>query len=274
VAKGGKASDPPTTSMAPPPGLYTSAVTVLGWYTEAACNTQWDFNDIVTKNFKLYAKWSAAPKTGGSGSNPLEIALSLISSGTNTIVLGADCAMATASINTAGAVITLTSKKPREISLTGNGNLFRITAGELILDNNITLKSNAADGSSVVYVAGNSASLTMKAGAAISGNPSGGGVYVRDGSFTMEGGEISGNSAENGGGVNLWQDQGSINFSKTGGVISNNTATQGNTYGHSVYYRNGYDYYYCDTDLGENDEISTEATKLPSSGTDFNWTKK
>jgi|GEM_PF-2792772 len=31
-----------------------------GWYTEAACATRWDFDDPVTEDMTLYAKWNAA----------------------------------------------------------------------------------------------------------------------------------------------------------------------------------------------------------------------
>jgi hypothetical protein len=316
VAKGGTVSEPAESMTKAPESsssLYTGVVTFKYWYSTDEA-TAYTFNAPVNSSFTLHAKWeepaSSVDISGQSGNNTLEKAMSYISgqSGTEyTIVLDADCTMTnTTTINKLGAVITLTGKSPTTISIPSNGNLFNINVGKLILDNNITLKGNdVSNSNSVVYVSNASGSLTMKAGATISGNyvnnrgggvyvykgsftmeggkisgneagsGGGGGVYVVDGSFTMAGGEISGNEAGSGGGVYLFHDTSSVNFSKIGGVISGNTASQGNTYGRSVYYNiNGTDYYYCDTDLGENDEISTEASKLPTIGTDFNWTKK
>jgi hypothetical protein len=58
----------------------------------------------------------------------------------------------------------------------------------------------------------------MKTGSAITGNTNtsvGGGVFVDSGTFTMEGGEIKGNTADDGGGVYL---SGGI-FNMAGGTI-------------------------------------------------------
>jgi hypothetical protein len=126
-------------------------------------------------------------------------------------------------INTANAVITLIGRNPTEINLSSTGSLFYIRAGKLVLDNNITLQGHDANDSSLVYVNGASASLTMKAGAKITGNTAsyGGGVYFMGGDFTMSGGEILGKSANFGGGV--FAPDG--NFTMTGGEISGNSAT-------------------------------------------------
>jgi hypothetical protein len=81
-------------------------------------------------------------------------------------------------------------------------------------------------------------------GGTISGNSTnnGGGVQVYNGTFTMEAGTISGNSANNGGGVDVGGDS---TFTKKGGTIygdtdtsagngdsTDNTAASGN--GHAV----------------------------------------
>ena len=62
-------------------------------------------------------------------------------------------------------------------------------------------------------------------GGTISGNTAeyGGGVFVHDSEFTMNDGTISGNTAASGGGVNV----DSSTFTMTGGTISGNTATVG-----------------------------------------------
>jgi hypothetical protein len=113
-----------------------------------------------------------------------------------------------------GRTVILKSSGPeRVIQLAGGGSLFTLEAGgKLILDQGVTLKGSNHSASLVQVNSG--AELTMKAGAKISGNRKtssfgasssgassyyysyGGGVYVASsGTFTMEGGEISGNSA-------------------------------------------------------------------------------
>jgi hypothetical protein len=108
------------------------------------------------------------------------------------------------------------------------------------------------------------------------------------GSFTMEGGVISGNTSFQAGGVSVFSD--ATSFSKTGGVIygdgdndpdngnaDDNTATLGNEYGHAVYYDDGSsNYYYRDLTLDEEDDISTGTlpTTAGAANTVGNWIKK
>jgi uncharacterized repeat protein (TIGR02543 family) len=56
VAHGATASAP---DPAPPRGGYT----LDGWFTEAACTTQWNFNNTITANRTLYAKWTKVTYT-------------------------------------------------------------------------------------------------------------------------------------------------------------------------------------------------------------------
>jgi uncharacterized repeat protein (TIGR02543 family) len=240
VASGEKAAQPGAVTKAPE-GLYEGTVdvdtlvfTFDGWY-DAAYTTKYTFTAPVTGNLDLYAKWtepsvSPVDLSGQSGAHVLEKALSYIGKQPQgaeyTIALAGNYSMAgnTASINKANAVITLAGAVPAEIRLSSNGFLFYISAGELILGRNVTLKGLASNGRSPVYVGGASASLLMKTGAAISGNTGGGVWVVGSGSFTMEGGEISGNTASAGGGVSVW---GGGNFTMEGGVISGNSASYG-----------------------------------------------
>ena len=111
--------------------------------------------------------------------------------------------------------ITITLKgidSNRIISLSSKGNLFKIDKGvTLILDNNITLRGRRDNDESLVSVSG---ALIMNSGSAIIDNINkpygkdakfmawGGGVSVGGtGTFIMNGGIISGNTASNGGGV-------------------------------------------------------------------------
>jgi hypothetical protein len=128
----------------------------------------------------------------------------------------------------AAKAITLAGEGGERILTTGYGNMFRV-AGRLTLDSNVTLQGITDNSASLVYVSSSSASLTMKAGAVIRGNTNtgiyGGGVYVRSGSFTMSGGEISGNTVSNTSGVGGGVHVAGGSFTMSGGEISGNTAT-------------------------------------------------
>ncbi|MDR1216483.1 MAG: penicillin-binding protein activator LpoB [Treponema sp.] len=117
----------------------------------------------------------------------------------------------------------------RIIRLSSNGALFTVGSGvTLTLGNNVSLQGRRNNMDSLVYV-NSEGTLAMESGSKISGNSKGGGgwgggVFVSDGTFTMSGGEISGNSAdESGGGVVV--DGGT--FTMSGGAISGNSANVG-----------------------------------------------
>jgi hypothetical protein len=77
------------------------------------------------------------------------------------------------------------------ISLAGDRPLLTISSGAtLILDNGITLRGQSSNTSSLVYVTGGT--LIMNEGVKITGN--GGGGVLAYGTFSMAGGEISGNA--------------------------------------------------------------------------------
>jgi len=114
------------------------------------------------------------------------------------------------------------------ISLSGDGPLFtlgyRVT---LVLDENITLKGKTDNTDSLVKVTG-LGKLVMEQGSKITGNtaPNGGGVYLYSGTFTMNGGTITGNTATDyGGGVYIYGGAGI--FTMSGGNISLNKAKRG-----------------------------------------------
>ncbi len=127
------------------------------------------------------------------------------------------------------SVITISASKI--IKLTGSGTItaaansrhFTVT-GKLTLaeSNEITLTGGYTASGGSVYVSGGT--FTMEDGT-ISGNTAprfGGSVYVNGGAFTMEGGTISGNTAkENGGGVYV---NTNATFTMEGGTIGGNKA--------------------------------------------------
>ncbi|MDR2792068.1 MAG: hypothetical protein LBB61_00175 [Treponema sp.] len=134
--------------------------------------------------------------------------------------------------NTGAAEILIRGKPDGEKAVlqgNGEGSVLRITGAAVIrLENvKITGGSNSLGGGGV-YI--DEAVVTLGKGGEISGNevPYGdyscGGVYVLSGTFTMSGGEISGNTAENGGGVYI-ENESDAAFTMTGGAISGNTAS-------------------------------------------------
>jgi hypothetical protein len=292
VLDGETAAEPPGMTKAAqgmfmdPIDLDGLTVTLNGWYTEPECSTQWNFGAPVTTSLNLYAEWTQSVPGVDIPNDPtkniIENALAYINGQTlnsptdYTIVLDQDISMASASsanITNANAVITLVGKGPTTISLASDGALFWISAGELVLGNNITLKGINSNDRYLVGVM-SSAALTMKDGSAITDNNSsreGGGVYVYRGTFNMNGGTISGNSGTDGGGVYI--NQGS--FTKTGPSIiygdDNNNPDDGkdtdNTAksavsgkGHAVSYNSGFSVRYRDSDLGSGENINTSST--------------
>jgi fibronectin type 3 domain-containing protein len=168
------------------------------------------------------------------------------------IVLGADESVSNITLSQAGLPVCITlvgDNAERTISLNANTNLFTVKAGvTLILENNITLQVRSTNTQSLVKVE-TGGTLKMNDGVKIRGNKassssSGGGVSVTGGTFTMSGGEISGNTASSsyysyGGGVSV---TGGIFTKSTGCIIygSNASAELKNTAysvssGHAVY---------------------------------------
>ena len=132
--------------------------------------------------------------------------------------------------------IIILLKGEQTVSLSSNGSLFRIGSDVTLILEQITLNGRDSNRASLVYV-GSSGTFTMNDGE-ISGNTAssntsgyGGGVYVDDGTFTMNGGKISGNTAKSsayadpvyGGGVYVTGTN--ATFTMNGGEISDNTAS-------------------------------------------------
>ena len=131
---------------------------------------------------------------------------------------------------TIGENITLKGRGENRNSLINisNGKLV-VNAGAKITGNTITAASSSSSAGGGVSMTGDNASFTMKGGE-ISGNYAtvtgtgygrGGGVYVTNGHFIMNGGKIKGNNASyNGGGVYVASGG---SFTIDGGEISGNT---------------------------------------------------
>jgi hypothetical protein len=151
--------------------------------------------------------------------------------GAYTITLRDDETIAPKMLSYSGktVIIILTGGTTEKIvSLSTTGALFTVGNGvTLTLNNNVTLRGRSDNTTSLVWV-NSGGRLVMNAGSKVTGNSSssysyGGGVYVNSGTFTMNGGTISGNSAANyGGGV--YVDNGGT-FTMSGGTISGNSAS-------------------------------------------------
>ena len=214
----------------PPPEMINSGYTFGGWYKEETFVNKWDFyHDVININTTLYAKWN--PPITITGANFLTKMNWLKSNAQNDfayiIEINSNESIDPLVLSFSGKhniYITLrgTGAK-RVISLNSNGSMFTIEPGiTLILDNNIELQGRNYNNAPLVMV-NNGGNLILNNGASITSNDSrsihGGGVNVA-GTFTMNGGEISGNYSYHGGGVQV-----TGIFILNDGKISNNTAS-------------------------------------------------
>jgi hypothetical protein len=158
--------------------------------------------------------------------------------GSYTITLTGSFQSDTVSFRGGGAAKTITLKgdaSERIISNKEKTPLFNVVSSTLtlVLDANLTLDGNRKE-RRLVWL--NGGALVMKAGSTLRGSV-GGGVYVGGGSFTMNGGTISGNSVSSnfGSGGGVFVDGGS--FTMNGGTISGNSVSDG--YGGGVAIING-----------------------------------
>jgi hypothetical protein len=141
------------------------------------------------------------------GNQELATALSWISTNAVNgddfkIILGVDESVSPTSLNYSGKTVGITLLGyggERTITLNGKGSMFTVTPSvTLTLDENITLVGQSTNNASLVYAIGGH--LIMNNGAKIIGNNSSTGGGVTAFAFTMNGGEISGNSISYGDG--------------------------------------------------------------------------
>ena len=249
IASGGLATEPtpPTrafTPGAPLPlptgaGLWATQYTFGGWHLNGA---PFAFTTPITGNITLTAQWTApTAMTLVAGVAPNDVAAAVTHVNANPangpfalLVDGAVTVTDTLTIQ-AGVHLTVAGTGGRQtITRTGNGNIFTLNGADrsLTLGDNITLAGYSANIVPLVLVQGG-ASLTMNAGAQITGNTAtgnnqAGGVHVTGANsiFTMNGGVIHGNTATgtlSGGGVRV---TGGASFYMSGdAVIQTNTVT-------------------------------------------------
>ncbi|MDR1324534.1 MAG: InlB B-repeat-containing protein [Treponema sp.] len=231
----------------------------MGWYEHA------DFSGATigaipagsTGHKEFFARWAAiTPAPSSSLADSLAwISANAEDGGAYTITLNAEETIAPTAFNYEGKkvnVILTGGDTEHTISLSSNGSSFTVESNVILtLGNNITLQGRSNNTASLVKVNSGGA-LVMETGSKISGNTAsasnaysyGGGVFVSsNGTFTMRGGAISGNTASStnasyGGGVFVSSNG---TFTMSGGEISGNTASASNSsygvysYGGGVY---------------------------------------
>jgi uncharacterized repeat protein (TIGR02543 family) len=217
-----------------------------GWYTDGnGGGSAFTADTLVAGDLTVYAKWEITSMLSNlSLSEALTwLAINVAEGGAYTITVKGNETIAPQmlSYNGKNVGVTLEGRDvERTVSLSASGSLFTVGSGAtLTLGNNVSLQGRSSNTASLVYV-NSGGTLVMKTSSKISGNYNtssstssiGGGVAV-NGTFTMNGGEISGNSAErDGGGVRV-SNGGTLTMS--GGMISGNIAFSAS----SSYYSSG-----------------------------------
>ena len=195
-------------------------------------------------NIILYARWDITPLSSVTGIvNKLAWIQAHAQSGAEYIIeVDADESISPQTLYYSGrSNITVTLKSSgfdvtdssysnigKIVSLSSNGAMFTVNSGvTLVLDMGIVLEGRSNNTNSLVRV-NSGGKLLMSDKSRITGNVNsngnGGGVYVNDGTFTMAGGGIYYNTANNGGGVYVG-DNGT--FSSGDGIIYENIANNG-----------------------------------------------
>ena len=122
--------------------------------------------------------------------------------------------------------VTINMEGSGTISLSNNGNLLSIGAGQTIIAKDLTLKGRDNNNRAVVFIQ-DQCIFRMEGKASVTGNKTrgeGGGVYINGGTFIMQdNASVSGNSSEDGGGIFI----NSGTFTMRGGTVSDNIAGWG-----------------------------------------------
>lgn len=241
-------ADPSKSCVSLSTGLYKGAIldpdnpsaTFAGWFSDSAMTQEYDFSQPVTSNITLYAKWDEPERITLSEDTPRKALnkiaeFTLPSPESYTFVVGEDMEISETIQSNTHANLTfylVGTKQVRTIKYTGAYAMVNITNGNLVIGKNIKLTAPnlAATKKAVTLTNG---TIKMLEGSYITGcnvtntsliyvaNESGG-----TSSFTMEGGEISGNTVttntqfEGTFKVQYW-----ATLKMTGGVISGNTVT-------------------------------------------------
>jgi len=202
-----------------------------GWYTALTDGTAFDFDELITQNTTIYARW-----LDEISAQLTWLQNNVQTSGEYVIYLTGDISSAPnmLAFDTRSFTIILRGAgEMRTVSLSSDGSLFTIGSDvTLVLDNNVTLQGRTGNSNALVLQVDAGGTLVMNEGSRVTGNTnattgSAGGVRVVGGLFAMYGGEISNNASSSfgGGGVQITGANGI--FRMHGGTISGNTGTIG-----------------------------------------------
>jgi hypothetical protein len=220
----------------PPPTYTVEGRVFRGWYDNPAFSGS-AVTTILTDSTgdkHFYARWVAAEQVSSSLS--FEEALQWVKEhaedgGVYAITINENEQIPPHPLDYDGKNVNVVlngGNAERIVSLTMSGSLFTVGSGvTLTLGNNVSLQGR--NNNTELVRVNNGGTLVMNDGSKINGNSNssgnGGGAYVADGgTWTMTGGEISGNTTTNGGGVYVSSNG---TFTQSGGTISGNTATYG-----------------------------------------------
>ena len=221
IAEGEKAVKPGENPVKTIPGLYvgnTGSSTFLHWVNKAD-NSEWIFSEyIVTENINLEAVWDDPERIDIGklpGDNVIEKAIAFVKGnpGRYTLYIDENLAIKPQSVKAHGFNLTLRGiHQERIISLAGgqNGALFELGKWTSSADNtiimeftigdNITLMGKNKNTEALVTIGDMAVTFTMLPGSIITGNEITSDVKAPavemqgKGSFTMKGGEITGNT--------------------------------------------------------------------------------
>ena len=222
-----------------PPVITNDNLYFDGWYKEETFINLWNFDsDVVNKNIILYAKWiNAVLISGGSFGVKMRWLEQNVQSNNDYIIeFNSDESINPTTISYSGKNnirLTLKSNGTKKI-ISANSSMFTIESGVILILNNLKIQRLGESWSSnyPIITVNSGGNLILNNGTTIIGNSGGLGVYVNsNGTFTMNDGEISGNSTTNtrdstyyGGGVYV-----KGTFIMNGGKIFDNSS-KGSTY--------------------------------------------
>lgn len=209
VEKGKNATEPEKQTRAvDAEGLYVGTPEIIfkGWYNG---ETKWDFAAPIDFDLALTAHWDIPIPIDLPEGNLVDNAANYIGNNVDayTLLLGNDYNSKGKTLNNNSKLVIIGLGQERTISLSENGILLTLKENfELTLGKNITLLGRNGNNNALVLLDDRAVKLNMHDGSKITGNSGkpdistnyqrsgAAGVAIRDGTLTMQGGEIIGNA--------------------------------------------------------------------------------
>ena len=174
---------------------------------------------ITALNVSSTANWNTAINTIRNGGDNQTYIINVVG----------NISVPTVTENLFGSVsaLTVTIHGSGTLSISASGNLLRIGARQTVIARNVTLRGHSNNNGAVVQI-DQRATFRLEGNASVTGNTSSsraGGVAVNGGTFIIDGGSVTGNSASSqtcGGGV--YVTNGGTLIMESGKVTNNNTS--------------------------------------------------